>query len=119
MGKKLPLYAKGDYVVAVDQSFYIDAKRSKCIAKYVNHSCNPNCILQVIMVEETDESTNKKIGKQGCDREVWIRAIQDINKGEEITVHYGDEYLRFFHDGRCNCKKCSTQHGIKRKRKHD
>jgi hypothetical protein len=117
MGKFVPPDTKGDYVVAVDQYMHIDAKRSKCIARYVNHSCAPNSILQVIMVEEPDESTFKKKGKECGGKEVWVRAMKDIKEGEEITIHYGDEYLQFFPDGMCNCEQCAMQIGKKCKRK--
>ena len=36
-----------------DVTFYIDAKKTKCLAKYTNHSCEPNAVLSKIIVSET------------------------------------------------------------------
>lgn len=55
------------------------------IAMFINHSCRPNC-------ETTEESGR-----------VWIKAIRDIEAGEEITYDYclydgaGDDHAI------CNC----------------
>lgn len=58
-------------------------------AMFINHSCDPNC--------ETEE----------IDERVWIKAIRDIEAGEELTYDYhlydgGDD------EAFCNCgsKKC-------------
>jgi uncharacterized protein len=56
-------------------------------AKYINHSCDPNC-----------EAVNYD------DEEVWIVALRDIKKGEELSYDYGagdDEECRC---GAPNCK---------------
>lgn len=48
----------------------VDAKYGGNIARFVNHSCTPNCYTQVI-------------------RDViWIRAARNIKKGEELTYDY-------------------------------
>ena len=58
-------------------------------AMFINHSCDPNC--------QTDEKNGR----------VWIRAIRNIESGEELTYDYnlydGDEGDAF-----CNCgaKSC-------------
>jgi len=54
------------------------------IAMFINHSCEPNC--------ETREVRGH----------VWIKALRDIEAGEELTYDYnlydGDD-----DDARCNC----------------
>jgi len=53
-------------------------------AMFINHSCDPNC--------ETDEE----------DGRIWIRALRDIQPGEELVYDYnlydGDE-----DEATCNC----------------
>tara|TARA_Y100000034_G_scaffold133891_1_gene200805 strand:+ start:260 stop:658 length:399 start_codon:yes stop_codon:yes gene_type:complete len=75
------------YIFELNDKYDIDGSKNK-IAKYINHSCEPNC-----------ESVIYN------DKEIWIVAIKDIKKGEELTFDYeltGDKVIR------CNCgsKKC-------------
>jgi len=59
------------------------------LAKYINHSCDPNC--------ETDIVRGK----------IWISAIKDIKKGEELSYDYGyDMHCFEDHPCRCNSKNC-------------
>lgn len=57
-----------DYIFELNKKYDIDGRN---IARYVNHSCEPNC--------ETDVIKGK----------IWIIAAQDIEKGEELTYNYG------------------------------
>ena len=54
-----------------DGSNCLDAARKRTIAKWVNHSCKPNC-----EAEEDD------------DERVFIKARRNIDKGEELTYDY-------------------------------
>jgi SET domain-containing protein len=60
-------------------------------AMFLNHSCDPNC--------ETDEQNGR----------VWIRAIRDIEPGEELVYDYnlydGDESPATCYCGAANCRK--------------
>lgn len=47
-----------------------DAAVGGNLARYINHSCKPNCYTQII--GET----------------IWIRAARNIRKGEELTYDY-------------------------------
>ena len=47
-----------------------DAAVGGNIARYINHSCTPNCYTQVI--GDT----------------IWVRAARNIRKGEELTYDY-------------------------------
>ena len=51
----------------------IDAGVSGNIARYINHSCHPNCYVAI---------------KNGV---IWIRAARTIRRGEEITYHYNTD----------------------------
>ena len=55
---------------------YVDAAVGGNAAKFINHSCDPNC--------ETEVS----------DGTVWIRAIRNIQPGAELTYDYALEIER-------------------------
>lgn len=48
----------------------VDAGVGGNIARYINHSCRPNCYVDI---------------RNGI---IWIRASRTIRKGEELTYHY-------------------------------
>ncbi|MDQ3040643.1 MAG: SET domain-containing protein-lysine N-methyltransferase, partial [Pseudomonadota bacterium] len=48
-------------------------------ARWINHSCEPNC---EAVVEENDK------GKSHKDK-IFIEAMRDIKEGEELTYNYG------------------------------
>ncbi|PVU85872.1 hypothetical protein BB560_006878 [Smittium megazygosporum] len=62
------------YLFRVDHETVIDATLMGNIARFVNHSCDPNCIAKVIVVDGS-----KRIG---------IYAKTDIKVGDEITYDY-------------------------------
>jgi SET domain-containing protein len=47
-----------------------DAAVGGNVARYINHSCSPNCYTQIV------------------DDTIWIRAARNIRKGEELTYDY-------------------------------
>ena len=85
----------------------IDANVNGNAARWINHSCDPNC--------ETEETE---------DGRVFIQAIRDIRKGEELNYDYGlvvDERitptLKKQHECRCGAKLCrGTMLALKRRR---
>ncbi|HEY4522120.1 MAG TPA: SET domain-containing protein [Candidatus Paceibacterota bacterium] len=84
-------HLKTRYVLEVDDRWAIDGSPRHNIARYINHSCAPNC--------EGDLS----------DGRVFIRAMQNIAAGEELTLDYGDEYFEeFIRPIGCKCGKCSA-----------
>lgn len=58
------------FLFRLDSGDAIDAGPSRGIAKYINHSCDPNCEA----VEEDDR--------------IFIDAIRDIDRGEELVYDY-------------------------------
>ncbi|CAL9683423.1 unnamed protein product [Knipowitschia caucasica] len=62
------------YMFRVDHDTIIDATKCGNFARFINHSCNPNCYAKVITVE-----SQKKI---------VIYSRQQINVNEEITYDY-------------------------------
>ena len=85
----------GTYIFELDDEWDLDGDIPDNDAKYINHSCEPNCETEVV-----GES-------------VWIETIKDVKKGEEITYNYGFEidekkpHLFKEHPCRCGSKKCA------------
>jgi SET domain-containing protein len=49
--------------------------------RFLNHSCDPNCELLLIDVEDEDGRLLLP--------EIWLSALRDIEPGEELTIDYG------------------------------
>ncbi|XP_029365719.1 histone-lysine N-methyltransferase SETD1B-like [Echeneis naucrates] len=62
------------YLFRVDQATIIDATKCGNLARFINHSCNPNCYAKIITVE-----SQKKI---------VLYSRQPISINEEITYDY-------------------------------
>jgi SET domain-containing protein len=62
-----------DYIFHLNERFDIDGKALGNKARYINHSCDPNCTTRVTT------------------RTIWIAALRDIAPGEELTYNYGYE----------------------------
>ena len=75
------------YLYEINSRWTVDGTARKNIARYFNHSCNPN----------TESYTVK--------HRVFVRAIRNIKPGEELFYDYGTDYLKNV-IGRSNCK-CS------------
>jgi SET domain-containing protein len=58
------------WVFRVNRTWSRDANVGGNIARFINHSCTPNCRFEVV------------------DKTIWIRARRDIRKGEELTYDY-------------------------------
>ncbi|HET6889492.1 MAG TPA: SET domain-containing protein, partial [Pyrinomonadaceae bacterium] len=66
----------GLYFFSVNGKWSIDGSVRHNVARYINHSCNPNA--EAIVSQR---------------RRVWIYALKNIKPGEEITYDYGEEYF--------------------------
>ena len=98
MGTVVSKGTKGQYVVHIENELVIDASKSDCIAKYANHSCNPNCILQ-------KQSRIVSKGSSEYKPEVWITAAESIPKGVELTYNYGTSFVI----DPCKCDFCQER----------
>lgn len=77
------------YIFELNKRYDIDGYVAYNTARFINHSCSPNC-----------ESVNIR-------GHIWIVALRDISKDEEITYNYGyslDHYQD--HVCRCNSENC-------------
>lgn len=79
----------GKYLFEINSKWTIDGSERSNVARYINHSCRPNCEAYII-------------GKK-----VKIRATKNIKTGEELSYDYGkdyfDEHIKPFG---CRCVKC-------------
>jgi uncharacterized protein len=67
------------FLFTLNDQYLIDANFEGNAARWINHSCAPNC--QAVLVEAED-------GEPRHDR-VFIEALRDIAPGEELTYNYG------------------------------
>ena len=58
------------WVFRVNRAWSRDAAVGGNIARFINHSCTPNCRFEVI------------------DKTIWIKALRPIRRGEELTYDY-------------------------------
>eukprot|EP00818_Percolomonas_sp_WS_P009026 CAMPEP_0117443380 /NCGR_PEP_ID=MMETSP0759-20121206/4665_1 /TAXON_ID=63605 /ORGANISM="Percolomonas cosmopolitus, Strain WS" /LENGTH=1387 /DNA_ID=CAMNT_0005235353 /DNA_START=283 /DNA_END=4446 /DNA_ORIENTATION=- len=90
------------YFISLEGNMTIDATQKGCDARFINHSCDPNC--------ETQKWT---IGRESV---IGIFALKDIQKGEELTFDYGFE--RFGGVGqKCYCGSENCRGVIQAKKK--
>jgi SET domain-containing protein len=82
--------ARGNkYLYEINSRWTIDGSPRSNLARYSNHSCNPNA-------EAYD------VGHRA-----FIRAMRNIKPGEEIVYHYGMDYLRnVIGISSCRCSRC-------------
>lgn len=83
------------FYFALDSGDVIDGKVNGNSARWINHSCAPNC--------EAEE----------IDGHVYIHALRDIDEGEELFYDYGlvidakqTSKLKREYECRCGAKKC-------------
>lgn len=72
------------YIFTLDQDYDIDGSVAWNPARFLNHSCSPNCESDIVR------------GR------IWIYAKRRIKAGEELTYNYGFG-LGGFEDRPCNC----------------
>ncbi|KAI3465512.1 hypothetical protein Pfo_022175 [Paulownia fortunei] len=62
------------YLFRLDDGYVVDATKRGGIARFINHSCEPNCYTKVISVEGQ--------------KKIFIYAKRHISAGEELTYNY-------------------------------
>ena len=87
------------YLFELNNRWTIDGSIRENIARYINHACKPNA--------ESDVRPRK--------RKVFIRAIKDIEPGEEINYDYGTDYFKaYLKPIGCKCESCEKKRKKKR-----
>src|SRR5512138_3185706 len=77
--------AQNEYVFSLDDEWDLDGNVPWNPARFVNHSCAPNCEAEYL------------------EGRIWIVARQDIAAGEELTFNYGYD-LADYRDYPCRCQ---------------
>jgi SET domain-containing protein len=72
------------YIFILNSRYDIDGSVSWNTARLANHSCKPNCVANVIR------------GK------IWLIALRDIAKGEELTYDYNYDWVEWWNN-KCRC----------------
>ncbi|KAB8336730.1 hypothetical protein FH972_021039 [Carpinus fangiana] len=62
------------YLFRIDEDAVVDATKKGGIARFINHSCAPNCTAKIIRVDGT--------------KRIVIYALKDITKDDELTYDY-------------------------------
>jgi SET domain-containing protein len=79
------------WVFRVNRNWSRDAMVGGNIARFINHSCTPNCWIEVLPKTKT----------------IWIRAAKPIRKGEELVYDYNTEGDKVIP---CKCRPgCKTK----------
>ncbi len=79
------------YIFELNSKYDIDGSSLRNKARYINHSCKPNCEVDIVK------------GK------IWIRSIKKIKKGQELSYDYGYEFDKddyTDHICKCGSKNC-------------
>lgn len=80
------------YLFEIDNRWTIDGSPRSNLARYVNHSCDPN----------TEAESNR--GR------MMFRTVRKIAQGEEITLDYGEEHMElYFGPSGCQCDVCAAK----------
>lgn len=84
----------GCYMFRIDDSEVVDATMHGNAARFINHSCEPNCYSRVINIDGQ--------------KHIVIFAMRKIYRGEELTYDYKFPIEDASNKLPCNCgaKKC-------------
>jgi hypothetical protein len=78
------------YIFVLNHRYDLDGRKSRNLARFINHSCAPNCRVEVVR------------GR------IWIVARRDIAVGEELTYDYGFPFEEWRqHPCRCGAPRCA------------
>ena len=82
-----PKYDNGKaiYLFNLNKKYDLDGDFKFNTARLINHSCNPNCEVDIIY------------------NEIWISSIKRIKKGDELFYNYGYPFDTDFVDHICKC----------------
>jgi SET domain-containing protein len=82
----------GQYLFEVSKKKTIDGSVRSNTARYINHSCKPNCEVDIIKTR------------------VFIYAKRNIKEGEELFYDYGKEFWNeYIKPKGCRCEKCTLK----------
>ena len=77
------------YIFNLNKRHDIDGNVAYNIARFINHSCDPNCETEIIR------------GR------IWIIALRDIKKDEELAYNYNYDFEDYEdHECQCGSNRC-------------
>ncbi len=79
------------YLFEINSRKTIDGSPRWNTARYINHSCRPNCEIEIYK------------GR------VWLFARRNIRTGEELGYDYGAAYVEAYLSGKCLCSGCAPK----------
>ena len=82
--------SRSRYLFEISPRRTIDGSPRWNTARYINHSCRPNCEIEI----------DTRRGR------VFILSKRAIQAGEELSYNYGKDYFDAFINGGCRCVKC-------------
>ncbi|TMW56567.1 hypothetical protein Poli38472_006577 [Pythium oligandrum] len=88
------------YMLEIEKDIVIDARYRSNEARFINHSCDPNCVTQ-------------KWNVDGLQR-IGIFARRRVLPGEEITIDYNFSHFGDPIDCKCGSAACTGKIGLKR-----
>ncbi len=74
------------YLFTLNKKYDLDGDFKFNTARLINHSCNPNC-------EVLEDN-----------KQLWIFAMKNIKKNEELTYDYGFSFDKDYRQYVCKCK---------------
>ena len=77
--------SKAIYLFGINKKYDLDGNFSFNTARLINHSCEPNC----------------EVFGEGL--KIWIFAMKNIKKGEELSYDYGFSFDQDYKNYPCNC----------------
>ena len=78
-----------EYIFALDETRDLDGNVDGNPARFLNHSCEPNCEAQLI------------------DGRIWLVAMREVRAGEELTFNYSYDLADYReHPCRCGAASC-------------
>ncbi len=81
--------AENEFIFTLDQEHDLDGSVAWNPARFINHSCAPNCEAELL------------------DGRIWIIALRDVAPGEEVTFNYGYDLVDYKeHPCRCGAPGC-------------
>lgn len=88
-------HSNSRYLFDVGRGKVIDGSPRWNRARYINHSCVPNC--------EVERYKGR----------IFIYALRNIEAGEELAYNYGEEYFNDLIGDKCRCPKCMPELELK------
>lgn len=88
----------GKYIFEINRLVSVDGKERVNTARYINHSCKPNCEVEI---------------KKG---RILIFALKNIKRGDELNYDYGEDYFdTFIKPNGCRCEPCKKRKVVSHK----